>query len=142
MPADSADDFPLKELCYQIRGLLFKVQNDLGTKFQEKHYVKALCSLLQQAGLKYLLEVPFTLVYNGVKLGSFRADMVVNGKVLLEFKTVEYLNDDHFKQTLRYLEALNLPVAYVVNFRKRPLQIRRIINSKSALSASAPSAAP
>lgn len=136
MPADNADKkFPLKDICYKIRGILFKIQNDLGTKFQEKHYSRALCSILSEQNIKYKTEVPFTIIYNGLLLGKFRADMVIENVILLELKTVDYLTTNHFKQTLRYLQALNLPVGYVVNFRIRPLQIKRIINTKSAQSA-------
>lgn len=138
-PADSTDKgFPLKELSYTIRGLLFKIQNDIGTKFQEKHYLRALCALLDKLQIPYQIEVPFTLTYNGIILGKFRADIIIAQAILLELKVVDYLTTDHFKQTLRYLESLNLPIGYVVNFRKRPLDIRRIVNSKAL---SAPSAA-
>ena len=73
-------------------------------------------------------------------LGNFRADMVIENKILLELKTTDRITNDHIKQTIRYLEALNLPIAYVVNFRIRPLQIKRIINSKASALSAAPSA--
>jgi len=130
MPTDDTDLEKLNSLTYKIRGILFKIQNDLGTKFQEKHYVRALCSLLNKENLKYELEVPFDLIYNGIKLGSFRADIIIEKIILLELKTVDYLTQDHIKQTIRYLESLNLPIGYVVNFRIRPLQIKRLINTK------------
>lgn len=133
MSADYTDS-QLDDLCYKIRGLLFKVQNDLGTKFQEKHYSKGLCALLDNDRIKYKTEVPFTLSYNGIELGKFRADIVVENKILLELKTADYLTSDHIKQTIRYLEALNLPIGYVVNFRIRPIQIKRLINSKTSAS--------
>lgn len=139
MPADSADAISLNDLSFKIRGLLFKLQNDLGTKFQEKHYQRALCTLLDGEKIFYQTEVPFTLKYKNNPLGSFRADMIIAKTVLFELKTVDYLTGDHIQQTLRYLESLSLPLAYVVNFRKRPLEIKRLINSKAL---SAPSAAP
>ena len=138
MSTDDADDsFPLKDLSYKIRGLIFKIQNDLGTKFQEKHYLKALCSILDKESVQYQIEVPFSIKYNDTVLGHFRADMVVENKILLELKTTDFITNDHIKQTIRYLEALNLPIAYVVNFRIRPLQIKRIINSKASASSAA-----
>lgn len=119
----------LNELSYKVKGILFKVQNDLGTKFQEKHYQRALAAVLDMENIKYRLEVPFSLKYNDINLGNFKADVVIENILLLELKTTDYLTQDHFKQTLRYLEALNLPLAYVVNFRIRPLQLKRLINS-------------
>lgn len=140
MPADSTDT-KLNDLSYIIRGILFKIQNDIGTKFQEKHYSKALCSILDQQKIKYKIEVPFSLKYNEIELGKFRADIIIENQILLELKTTDYLTTNHFKQTLRYLEALKLPLAYVINFRIRPLQIRRIINSKSFAQSEAPKGA-
>jgi GxxExxY protein len=63
-PADCADtDFPLKELTYKIRGILFQVQNDLGTKFQEKHYCRGLVSLFKQNGIPFKEQVPVKVFY-------------------------------------------------------------------------------
>lgn len=121
----------LDELSFNVRGILFKIQNDLGTKFQEKHYLKALGALLDLEKIKYKTEVPFSISYGGIKLGDFRADIVIENLILLELKTTDYLTKDHLKQTVRYLEALNLPLAYVVNFRIRPLQIKRLFNSSA-----------
>ena len=140
MSADDADNKILDKLTYNVRGLIFKIQNDLGTKFQEKHYLKALCSILDKESVQYKIEVPFSIKYNDTVLGNFRADMVIENKILLELKTTDRITNDHIKQTIRYLEALNLPIAYVVNFRIRPLQIKRIINSKASASSVAPSA--
>lgn len=131
MSADNADGKILNALTYKIRGLIFKIQNDLGTKFQEKHYLKALCSILDKEEIKYKTEVPFSISYNNIILGQFRADIIIENKILLELKTTDRITNDHIKQTIRYLEALNIPIAYVVNFRIRPLQIKRIINSKA-----------
>ena len=141
MSTDDADDnFPLKDLSYKIQGLIFKIQNDLGTKFQEKHYSKALCSILDKESVQYQTEVPFSIKYNDTILGNFRADIIIENKVLLELKVTDRITTDHIKQTIRYLEALNLPIAYVVNFRIRPLQIKRIVNSKASASSAAPGA--
>lgn len=125
------EDMSLDEMSFKIRGMLFKIQNELGTKFQEKHYLKALCALLDQENFKYNTEVPFSINYCGTKLGDFRADIVIENQILLELKTTDYITKDHFKQTIRYVEALNLPLAYIINFRIRPLQIKRLFNSSA-----------
>lgn len=117
-----------KELSYQLNGIFFEVQNKLGTKFQEKHYLKAVCSLLENHKIPFRIEVPFQVKFNGKLLGSFRADLIVDNKILVEFKTTDRLTSDHRQQLLRYLEALNLKLALLVNFRIRPLQIWRVVN--------------
>jgi hypothetical protein len=51
-----------QELSYQLNGVLFDVQNKLGTKFQEKHYVKAVCALLKSKSIFYVVEAPLHVV--------------------------------------------------------------------------------
>lgn len=117
-----------KDLCYQLNGILFNVQNTLGTKFQEKHYAMAVCAYLDELRIPYTTEFPFTVKVKQRILGSFRADLIVEKKILIEFKTADRLTVDHKMQMLRYLEALNLRLGLLVNFRLRPLQIWRVLN--------------
>lgn len=117
-----------KELSYELNGIFFEIQNSLGTKFLEKHYSKILCSYLDKHNIKYQTEVPFSVKIESVTIGNFRADIIVDNKILIELKAVDHLNIDHKMQTLRYLESLNLKLGLLVNFRTRPLQIWRIIN--------------
>ena len=49
-------------------------------------------------------------------------------KIILEIKTTNIITDDHQKQLIRYLEAANLKLGLIVNFRQRPLEIRRVLN--------------
>jgi len=119
------------ELSYKLNGIFFKVQNKLGTKFQEKHYVKAICSLLKEFEIPFKAECPFKVEFNGEVLGSFKADLIIDGKILIETKATDRLMVDHKKQLIRYLDALDLPLGLLINFRARPLQIMRVIKSKT-----------
>ena len=121
-----------KDLSYKLNGIFFAVQNKLGTKFQEKHYLKAICSLLKEQKIPFKTEVSFKLNFNNEPLGSFRADLIVDDKILVELKTVDRLTNDHKLQILRYLQVLNLELALLVNFRLRPLQIIRVIRGARA----------
>ncbi|MBI2552671.1 UDP-N-acetylmuramate dehydrogenase [Candidatus Uhrbacteria bacterium] len=127
--------FPHKELSYKIRGILFKVQNDLGTKMHEKHYQRAVSTLFDKQSIPYETEKPVKILYEEKDLGTVRLDLVVDGKIVLELKTTDRITAEHRKQLLRYLESTGLEVGYIVNFRVRPLQIMRVINSKRANSA-------
>lgn len=119
------------ELSYKLNGVFFKVQNKLGTKFQEKHYVKAICSLLKELKISFKTEFPFKIEFNGEPLGSFKADLIVDDKILVEIKVTDRLTIDHKKQLIRYLDALDLPLGLLVNFRARPLQAMRVIKSRT-----------
>ncbi len=119
-----------KELSYTLNGLCFNVQNELGTKFQEKHYLKCLCAHLDELNIPYQTEVSFTIKLHEKVIGSFRADLIVDKKILVELKTTDYLTSDHKQQVVRYLDALGLELGLLVNFRIRPLKIWRVTKSR------------
>lgn len=104
------------------------MQNKLGTKFKEINYVRAVCALLKKHEIPFVIERPFNITFEGEFMGKFRADMIIDNKILIEFKTVPFLTDEHKQQTLRYLKALDLKLGLLVNFRIYPLQIMRIPN--------------
>lgn len=119
-----------KEECRQIYKLLFELQNELGTNFQEKHYQRGFEAKLIKENYEYKKEAPLRINYEGKLLGKFFLDFVVFDKIIIEFKTTERLTNEHLKQMLRYLEASNMKLGLVVNFRKRPLRPMRVLNSK------------
>lgn len=118
------------EDCREIYGLLFKIQNELGTNFQEKHYQKAFESLLIKNNIPYKKEVPIKVNYENKLLGNFSADFIIRDKILLEFKCTPRLSQDHIKQVLRYIQAIKLKLGLIVNFRNYPLRPVRVLNSK------------
>ena len=116
-----------KELSYKLNGIFFEVQNTLGTKFQEKHYLRAICALLDSQKISYAIEVPIHVEIKGVVIGDFRADLIVDNQILIELKATDRMTKDHKLQILRYLEALHFKLGMLVNFRIRPLQVWRVI---------------
>ena len=129
-PTNNANmgDIIYKDLSFRLNGILFAVQNKLGTKFQEKHYLKAVCAYLDAENISYATEVPLQVEINGIIIGKFRADLIVENTILAELKVTDRLTIDHKMQMLRYLEALNLRLGLLINFRIRPLQIWRVPN--------------
>ncbi len=71
------------------------------------------------------------VVFEGENLGKLRADLVIDNKILIELKAVDYLTSDHKQQIIRYLDSLNLKLALLINFRKRPLQVWRVLPSRA-----------
>ena len=119
-----------KEDCKEIYGLLFKVQNGLGTNFQEKHYQRAFEELLIKNNIPYKKESPIKVKYEQKTIGNFLADFIIKDKILLEFKCVPRITNDHLKQVLRYIQSLNLKLGLIINFRIYPLKPLRVLNSK------------
>ena len=105
------------DLGYQIRGACFKVYNELGPGLLESAYEAALAFELGSLGLSVETQVPINVLYRGLELGtSYRIDILVAGKVLIELKSVEKLSDLHHKQLLTYLKLANIKLGYLVNF--------------------------
>ena len=105
------------DLGYQIRGACFKVYNELGPGLLESAYEAALALELGSLGLSVETQVPINVIYRGLELGtSYRIDILVEGKVLIELKSVEKLSDLHHKQLLTYLKLANIKLGYLVNF--------------------------
>ncbi len=105
------------ELSYIIRGAIFDVYNTLGPGLLENIYQAALLYELTKKGLSVKQEVPVPVFYNDVKLDvSYRLDLLVNDKVIIEIKSVEQLVKVHHKQVLTYLKITNLKLAILVNF--------------------------
>jgi GxxExxY protein len=105
------------DISYKIRGAIFKVYNNFGPGLLESIYEEALYYELTKAGLKVELQVPLEVIYDGVMLKQkFRMDMVVEGLVVVEVKSVEEISDLHHKQLLTYLKLSNKKLGILVNF--------------------------
>jgi GxxExxY protein len=98
----------------------FRVYTELGSGFLEAVYSRALAIELRQLGLQLDFEVAVAVIYRGHEVGFFRADMVVENRVLVELKAADRLVAVHEQQTLNYLNATNLEVALLLNFGPRP----------------------
>ncbi len=105
------------DISYKIRGAIFNIYNTLGPGLLESVYVAALIFELRKEGLKAKKEVPLPVYYGGEKLEvGFRLDILVEGKVIIEVKSVENLAKVHHKQVLTYLKLTKLKLAILVNF--------------------------
>ena len=116
------------ELSYQIVGMAMDIQNRLGSGFLEKVYENALMVLLSRAGIKAEQQAPVKVYFDGMVIGDYYADILVDGKIILELKVVEKLTDVHRAQTLNYLKATGLRLAILINFGKHRLEHERYVN--------------
>lgn len=104
------------ELTRQIIGAFFKVYNALGYGFSEKVYQNALALELQKLGVQVKLQQPLKVYYEGIEVGEYFADIIVNDVVILELKAVQRLLPEHEAQLLNYLKATNIEVGLLLNF--------------------------
>jgi len=110
----------------RIIRVFYDVYNEMGAGFLEVVYRRALYLALREVGLTVDREMPLMVRFRGNVVGSFRADLVVNGSVLVEAKAVPRIRAAHQAQVLNYLRATILEVGLLLNFGPRP-EIRRLL---------------
>lgn len=113
------------KLTHLIIGCAMKVHRHLGNGFLESVYQKALTHELQKAGLAVECEVPIKVTYEGLDVGVFYADILVNHQVILEIKAVEQLAPAHEAQLVNYLTATEQEVGLLLNFGASSLQYKK-----------------
>lgn len=115
------------ELTGKIIGFCYAVHNQLGPGFLEKIYVNALKIKLQQAGLTFEAEKEFNVTFEGVIVGKFRCDLFVEGKVIVELKSVTGYQPKLFQsQVISYLKASKVKTGLLINFGNASCEVKRI----------------
>ena len=119
-----------RDLTERILGCAIDVHRALGPGLLESAYRVCLTRELQLKGMHVVSEVPVPLLYKDVAIdAAYRADLIVDGQVLLELKSSEKLLAIHDAQLLTYLRLCNLRVGLLLNFNVTSLRqgIRRLI---------------
>ena len=107
-----------------------KVHNYLGNGFQEVIYQRCLAIELERAKLGFAREIEHDIYYDGIHVGTRRADFVVETDIIVELKAVINLEDVHLAQAKNYVVAYNKPIGLLINFGANSLQIKKIFNPK------------
>jgi GxxExxY protein len=115
----------LNALTERIIGCVFKVSNTLGCGFLERVYEKTLVQELRKSGLNVETQHPSNVLYDGVVVGEFIADILVAETVIVELKATKEHDDIFTAQCLNYLKATGKPVCLLLNFGKSHLDIKR-----------------
>ena len=126
MSADERE--AINETTERIIGCVYAVANGLGCGFLEKVYENALVHEMGKPGLDVSQQHPVTILYDGVVVGEYVADLLVGERVLVEVKAVKAFDDVHTAQCMNYLRATGLRVCLLVNFGAPKVQIKRIVN--------------
>jgi GxxExxY protein len=115
---------PGAELSRRVIGAFYRTYNELGNGFLESVYENALAIELASEGLQWKRQVPIEVRFREHVVGLFRADFIVEGRLILEIKAVEHLLPAHEAQVLNYLKATGIRLGLLLNFGPRA-QIRR-----------------
>jgi GxxExxY protein len=117
-------DYKHSELTSAIINAFYHVYNQLGYGFLEKVYENALAYELRKRGYELRQQLPIKVYYDGLVMGDYFADMVVNDSVIVELKAAETIAEEHEAQLLNYLKATDMDVGLLLNFGPKP-QVRR-----------------
>jgi GxxExxY protein len=117
------------DLTREIIGAFYDVYNGLGFGFVESVYQRALPVALAARGVRCSREVLVNVQFNGVEVGSYRADLIVDGKVIVESKVAEKIVRIHEIQLVNYLRATGLSVGLILNFGPQATFRRLLLSS-------------
>jgi GxxExxY protein len=120
------------ELAKIVVGLCLKIHRALGPGLLESVYEEVLCFELTKAGLTFKRQQGISVVYEGVKMDlGFRADIIVEDKLIVELKSVEAVSPVHYKILLTYLRLTDTKLGLMVNFNVELMKngIKRVVNN-------------
>ncbi len=127
-PKIRKQDLLYPDLSYEIIGALLAVYKALGPGLPEKVYQRAVAEELRRRGIKFQEQVPVKIIYEGIPIGIYYADFVIEDKIVLELKTYRFFSRKNIDQTVGYLKSLKLQLGMLANFTRNGLEYKRIIN--------------
>ena len=116
-----------KELSDTIIGIAMKVHTKLGSALPEHCYSRAMALEFDSHNISYNREYKVIVSYNDQPVGHLIPDMVIDNKIVLEFKSDQAIYPHHISQLFSYLHATKLRLGYVLNFGHKSLQFKRLI---------------
>jgi GxxExxY protein len=125
-----ADD--IEEIARTVVDCGYHLHRDLGPGLLESVYELLLCESLGEAGPGTARQVPIPISYKGIVIdNAFKADLIVEGRLLIELKSVERMATVHGKQVLTYLRLMDLPLGLLINFGDAVFKdgVKRIANN-------------
>jgi GxxExxY protein len=115
-----------KHITDKILRAFYNVYNALGPGFLEKVYENALAIELHGMELRVAQQQPLKVYYHGQLVGDYKADLVVDGLVILELKVADAMNEAFEAQLMNYLKATEIEVGMILNFGPEP-KFKRIV---------------
>jgi GxxExxY protein len=120
-----------KDLSFGIIGAAMEVHKILGPGFLESVYQAALEKELTLRRIPFCHQIELPVTYKGDIIGIYKADLVIDDKIIVEIKGISRLNPSHQAQALHYLAATGLQLAILINFGMSSLEYRRVVKSEN-----------
>ena len=122
----------INELSGLLVNIFYKVHSTLGPGLLETVYERLICFELKKAGISYLTQKGIPVIYESQRMEmGFRADIIVDNRIIIEIKSIEAIAPVHLKQLQTYLKLSNIKLGLLVNFNTNLVRdgIRRIVNN-------------
>lgn len=118
-----------------------RLHRELGPGLLESVYEALLAGRLEAMGYKVARQAPIEIEFDGIRFeNAFRIDLLVDGRLIVEVKSIDRLSPVHAKQLLTYLRLSKQPVGLLINFGGETLKegLRRLVNNHQPSASSAP----
>ena len=116
-----------EKLVYRIVGCSLEVLNEIGHGLREKTYERALCREMDLHEMLFSQQAVFPVDYKGVKIDEYIPDLVVEGRVVVDTKTIDGIGKDEVGKMLNYLKITKLKVGLIINFKHAKLEWKRVV---------------
>ncbi len=120
------------EIAKLVVDICFKIHNKYGPGLFESVYEEIFCFEWHKTGIPFVRQQAIALVHEEIKLeAGFRADVIIDNKVIVELKSIEALAPVHYKQVQTYLKLTNIKLGLLINFNVALIKdgIHRIVNN-------------
>lgn len=132
---------PIDDITRDVIGIAMQMHRELGPGLLESVYEMALAAKLTRLGYRIDRQRPVDIEFDGLRFeAAFRIDLMVDGRLIIEIKSVEQIQKVHAKQLLTYLRLTRQPVGLILNFGAETMKegIRRLVNNHKDSASSAP----
>jgi len=124
----AGSDVIYPDLSYRFMEAVFEIHNRLGPGFSEDIYQRALTVELEFQEIPFETQKSIIIQYRDQPIGTYRLDMVINNKIIIELKAVANMNDLFKQQLVSYLKATGLKLGILINFGRRRVEFVRVAN--------------
>jgi GxxExxY protein len=124
---ETEDKVLFRELSYEIVAAAIQVWKTLGYGFLERVCENALAVELQQRGILAEQQRPIEVHYSGHIVGDYMADIIIDGKIIIELKSAKAIDPAHVAQTLNYLKASGMRLGLILNFGPEKMEFKRVV---------------
>jgi len=117
---------PSSDLTEKVIGCAFKVSNVLGCGYLEKVYENAFAYELRKSGFRAIQQPRLNVEYDGIIVGVYEPDIIVEDSLIIEVKALRALEDAHKAQCLNYLKSTGIRLALLINFGVPKIEVKRV----------------